>query len=84
MPPPCLVATAALIAALANAASALAGVTQQLMGALGGYRVGWVSLGDHVGLATLMLGATALVTLARVRAVHLRGAEAPGKGSATG
>jgi DHA1 family bicyclomycin/chloramphenicol resistance-like MFS transporter len=34
--PPCLVATVALMPALAGAASALAGVTQQLMGALGG------------------------------------------------
>jgi len=66
--PPCLVATVALVPALAGAASALAGVTQQLMGALGGYLVGWVSLADHVGLAALMLGATALATLARVAA----------------
>jgi DHA1 family bicyclomycin/chloramphenicol resistance-like MFS transporter len=66
--PPCLVATVALMPALAGAASALAGVTQQLMGALGGYLVGWVSLADHVGLAALMLGATALATLARVAA----------------
>jgi DHA1 family bicyclomycin/chloramphenicol resistance-like MFS transporter len=66
--PPCLVATVALMPALAGAASALAGVTQQLMGALGGYLVGWVSLADHVGLAALMLVATALATLARVAA----------------
>jgi DHA1 family bicyclomycin/chloramphenicol resistance-like MFS transporter len=68
--PPCLVATVALMPALAGAASALAGVSQQLMGALGGYLVGWVSHGDHVGLAALMLAATVVATLAQVGAVR--------------
>ncbi|MFM8766690.1 MAG: MFS transporter [Rubrivivax sp.] len=68
--PPCLVATVALMPALAGAASALAGVSQQLMGALGGYLVGWVSHADHVGLAALMLAATVLASLARVGAVR--------------
>ena len=68
--PPCLVATVALVPALAGAASALAGVSQQLMGALGGYLVGWVSHADHVGLAALMLAATLVATLALVGAVR--------------
>jgi len=62
--PPCLVATVALVPALAGAASALAGVSQQLMGALGGYLVGWVSHADHVGLAALMLVATVVASVA--------------------
>ena len=62
--PPCLVATVALVPALAGAASALAGVSQQLMGALGGYLVGWVSHADHVGLAALMLAATVVASVA--------------------
>ena len=78
--PPCLVATVALVPALAGAASALAGVTQQLMGAFGGYLVGWVSLANHVGLAALMLAATVLATLARVGAVRsgVRNVPSPG------
>ena len=67
--PPCLVATVALAPTLAGAASGLAGVTQQLTGALGGYLVGWVSHANHVGLAALMLAATVLASLARVAAV---------------
>jgi DHA1 family bicyclomycin/chloramphenicol resistance-like MFS transporter len=67
--PPCLVATVALVPTLAGAASGLAGVTQQLTGALGGYLVGWVSHANHVGLAALMLAATVLASLARVAAV---------------
>jgi DHA1 family bicyclomycin/chloramphenicol resistance-like MFS transporter len=68
--PPCLVATVALVPTLAGAASGLAGVTQQLTGALGGYLVGWVSHANHVGLAALMLAATVLATLAQVGAVR--------------
>ncbi|MFN9280078.1 MAG: multidrug effflux MFS transporter [Betaproteobacteria bacterium] len=75
--PPCLVATVALVPTLAGAASGLAGVTQQLTGALGGYLVGWVSHANHVGLAALMLAATILASLARVAAVQ--GGAAPVK-----
>lgn len=63
--PPCLVATVALMPTLAGAASALAGVSQQFAGALGGYLVGWVPSHTHTGLAALMLGATVLASLAR-------------------
>jgi DHA1 family bicyclomycin/chloramphenicol resistance-like MFS transporter len=69
--PPCLVATVALMPALAGAASALAGVFQQFAGALGGYLVGWVPHDTHVGLAALMLGATVLASLARRAASRL-------------
>jgi DHA1 family bicyclomycin/chloramphenicol resistance-like MFS transporter len=66
--PPCLVATVALMPTLAGAASALAGVSQQFAGALGGYLVGWVPSHTHTGLAALMLGATVLASLARAGA----------------
>ena len=66
--PPCLVATVALMPALAGAASALAGVSQQLAGALWGYLVGWVPHDTHVGLAALMLGASVMASMARVAA----------------
>lgn len=68
--PPCLVATVALMPALAGAASALAGVSQQFAGALGGYLVGWVPHDTHTALALLMLGATVLASLSRVAAVR--------------
>jgi DHA1 family bicyclomycin/chloramphenicol resistance-like MFS transporter len=68
--PPCLVATVALMPALAGAASALAGVSQQFAGALGGYLVGWVPTATHTGVAALMLGATLLASLARMAAVR--------------
>jgi DHA1 family bicyclomycin/chloramphenicol resistance-like MFS transporter len=68
--PPCLVATVALMPSLAGAASALAGVSQQFAGALGGYLVGWVSTATHTGVAALMLGATLLASLARMAAVR--------------
>ena len=68
--PPCLVATVALMPTLAGAASALAGVSQQFAGALGGYLVGWVPAATHTGVAALMLGATVLASLARVGALQ--------------
>ncbi len=74
--PPCLVATVALMPTLAGAASALAGVSQQFAGALGGYLVGWVPSHTHTGLAALMLGATVLASLARAGARGSSGASA--------
>jgi DHA1 family bicyclomycin/chloramphenicol resistance-like MFS transporter len=71
--PPCLVAMVALVPTVAGAASALAGVTQQFAGALGGYLVGWVPHHSHSGVAALMLGATVLASVAR-GAVRRRGA----------
>ena len=77
--PPCLVATVALMPALAGAASGLAGVTQQLTGALGGYLVGWVPHHHHIGVAALMLGATVLASLARAGTLTSGAPGAPGK-----
>jgi len=68
--PPCLVAMVALVPALAGAASALGGVAQQFSGALGAYLVGWVPHSSHTGLAILMLVATMLASMARLRAVR--------------
>lgn len=76
--PPCLVATVALMPALAGAASGLAGVTQQLTGALGGYLVGWVPHHHHIGVAALMLGATVLASLARAGTLRSGAPGAPG------
>lgn len=74
--PPCLVATVAIMPTLAGAGSALAGVSQQFAGALGGYLVGWVPSHAHTGLAALMLGATVLASLARMGARRSSGASA--------
>lgn len=53
--PPTLSATVGSVPALAGAASAVAGVSQQLTGALGGYAVGWISLATPLPLGALML-----------------------------
>jgi DHA1 family bicyclomycin/chloramphenicol resistance-like MFS transporter len=57
--PPTLAATIGSIPALAGAAAAVAGVMQQIVGALGGYAVGWVPHDSPVGLGLLMLAFTA-------------------------
>lgn len=74
--PPCLVATVGLVPALAGAAAAVAGVLQQLMGAVGGYAVGWVSSQDTVGMGLVMLAFT-LSAVAAQRAVPRRQAPSP-------
>jgi MFS transporter, DHA1 family, multidrug resistance protein len=53
--PPTLAATVGVIPALAGAAAGASGVAQQVVGALGGYSVGWVSLDTPVPMALLML-----------------------------
>jgi MFS transporter, DHA1 family, multidrug resistance protein len=53
--PPTLAGTVGAVPALVGSASALAGVSQQLIGALGGYAVGWIALGTAAPLALLML-----------------------------
>ena len=53
--PPALAATIGLVPALAGSAAALAGVLQQLTGALGGYAVGWVSHEGPFQVALVML-----------------------------
>jgi MFS transporter, DHA1 family, multidrug resistance protein len=64
--PPTLAATVGLVPALAGAAAAVAGVMQQLVGALGGYSVGWVSLATPVPLGLLMGGFTLAAVAAQV------------------
>jgi DHA1 family bicyclomycin/chloramphenicol resistance-like MFS transporter len=63
--PPCLAATVGLVPALAGSAAAVAGLAQQLTGALGGYAVGWVPHDGAVNLALLMLGFTLCAALAQ-------------------
>jgi DHA1 family bicyclomycin/chloramphenicol resistance-like MFS transporter len=53
--PPALAATIGIVPALAGSAAALAGVLQQLTGALGGYAVGWVSHEGPFQVALVML-----------------------------
>ncbi|RPH39511.1 MAG: MFS transporter [Burkholderiales bacterium] len=56
--PPTLVATVGLLPALAGAAAGIAGVSQQVVGAFGGYAVGWVPQDGPVGLGLLMAAFT--------------------------
>lgn len=53
--PACLARTVSVLPALAGSAAAVAGVMQQVMGALGGVAVGWVTHDGQVNLALLML-----------------------------
>ncbi len=54
--PPALAGTVGVVPALAGSAAALAGLMQQLMGALGGYSVGLVPHHGSRNLGLLMLG----------------------------
>ncbi len=56
--PPTLAGTVGTLPALAGAAAAGAGLTQQLTGAVGGYLAGWVPHDGAAGLLALMLGCT--------------------------
>ena len=56
--PPTLAGTVGVVPALAGSAAALAGLMQQLMGALGAYSVGLVSHEGSRNLGLLMLGFT--------------------------
>ena len=53
--PPALAGTVGLLPALAGSAAAVAGLTQQLMGALGGFAVGLLPQTDAKAFAVLML-----------------------------
>ncbi len=57
--PPTLIGTVGLMPALAGAAAAVAGLMQQLMGAVGGFVVGLVPHDGAVNLGWLMLGLSA-------------------------
>jgi MFS transporter, DHA1 family, multidrug resistance protein len=64
--PPALAGTVSLVPALAGSAAAVAGLMQQLMGAAGGYAVGWF---DHPGalqLGGLMFGLASCGLLAQL------------------
>lgn len=61
--PPALTATMGLVPALAGAAAAVAGVMQQLMGAVGGWLVGFLSFATAVPLGLQMVAFT-LVSIA--------------------
>jgi DHA1 family bicyclomycin/chloramphenicol resistance-like MFS transporter len=67
--PPTLTGTVGLVPALAGAAAAVAGLMQQLTGALGGFLVGFVPHHGPVNLALLMLSWT-LVGLAAQVVLH--------------
>jgi MFS transporter, DHA1 family, multidrug resistance protein len=56
--PPTLAGTVGVVPALAGSAAALAGVMQQLMGAMGAYRVGLVPQQGSRNLGLLVLGFT--------------------------
>ena len=56
--PPALAGTVGVVPALAGSAAAVAGLLQQLMGAVGGYAVGLVSHDGAVNLGLLMTGFT--------------------------
>ncbi len=64
--PPTLAGTVGLLPALAGSAAAVAGVMQQLTGAMGGYAVGLVPHHGAVNLGWVMLGFTMCATVALV------------------
>ena len=61
--PPTLAATIGLMPALAGAAAGISGVSQQLVGAVGGYAVGWVPQDGPEGVG-LQMAAFTLGTIA--------------------
>lgn len=64
--PPTLAGTVGAVPALAGAAAAVAGLMQQLMGALGGYSVGLVSHESTVNLGLLLLAFTCVAVVAQL------------------
>ena len=73
--PACLAGAVGQVPKLAGAAAAVAGVAQQLLGALGGYTVGWVPHDGSVNLGLLMMGFT-LAAITAQTVLH-RPARAP-------
>lgn len=63
--PPTLAGTVSLLPALAGSAAAVAGLMQQLLGAVGGYAVGLVPHQGAVNLALLMIGFSLCAALAQ-------------------
>jgi DHA1 family bicyclomycin/chloramphenicol resistance-like MFS transporter len=68
--PPALAGTVGVLPALAGSAAAVAGVTQQLTGALGGYAVGLVPHHGAVNLGWMMLAFTLCATVAMALLLH--------------
>jgi DHA1 family bicyclomycin/chloramphenicol resistance-like MFS transporter len=71
--PPALAGTVGLVPALAGSAAALAGISQQFIGAFAGYVVGWFGHDDAQNMGWVMLsfslvGAAALAALLRHQA----------------
>jgi DHA1 family bicyclomycin/chloramphenicol resistance-like MFS transporter len=64
--PPALTGTVGLVPALAGSAAAVAGLMQQLIGAVGGYAVGLVPVQGPVWMALLMLLFTASAGVAQM------------------
>ena len=71
--PPALAGTVGLVPALAGAAAAVAGLMQQLMGAVGGFAVGLFSHEDAVHLGLLMLVLAGCGLMAQLRLHTLPG-----------
>ena len=69
--PACLAGAVGQVPKLAGAAAAVAGVAQQLLGALGGYTVGWVPHDGSVNLGLLMMGFT-LAAITAQTVLHRR------------
>lgn len=57
-------ATVGLLPALAGSAAAVAGASQQLIGSLGAYGVGWLDLGNPVPLCLMMMAVTSSAIVA--------------------
>lgn len=73
--PPALAGTIGLVPALAGSAAAFTGLSQQMLGAFGGFVVGLVKNDDAVNIGLLMLG-MALVGVAAQSALHWRAGSA--------
>jgi DHA1 family bicyclomycin/chloramphenicol resistance-like MFS transporter len=64
--PPALAGTVSLVPALAGSAAAVAGLLQQLTGALGGYVVGLVPHHGSFNLGLMMLGSSLVAVAAQI------------------
>lgn len=65
--PPALAGTVGLLPALAGAAAAVAGLMQQMLGAVGGFAVGLLTHADAAGMGALMLGLVLIGVSAQVQ-----------------
>ena len=74
--PPTLAGTVGLVPALAGSAAAVAGLMQQMTGAVGGYLVGLVPHEGQVNLALVMLGFTVAGLVAQLVLQRVRPAQA--------